>query len=435
MNKLLLSILFFLLNLNVFGQSSFEPAYFIDNEGNKVECLIKNVDKSTNPISFEYKLSESAEAKFAGINDVQEFEILNTVHKYKRLDIKIDRSSSNVREMDYSREPEFEQEQLFLKVLIEGKASLYSYKDRGGLSRFFYKLDDKATEQLVYKKYMINEVNFGENKSYQQQLWNNLKSPTITMEQLEKVGYEEKDLVKLFVKYNEHFDVNHINYSQKKEKGDYNFSVKIGSSISALNVEQKLLIIYYENRVKHTKYLRYYSEFDKALSPQIGLEMEYVLPVNKKRWSVFFEPTFQYYKRTYEFVNHRHTPNAYSPWAVSSEEGELHVNYSHIMLPLGVKRYFFIGEGSKLFLGGAVAFNVLLGPSQVFSMESAEREHSLDKNEASMMPAFVSNLGYKLNNKYSIEVGYQLNKIMVENQSWTNRFESAFSVAFGYKVF
>ena len=46
---------------NCYSQISFENGYFIDNNNQKINCLIKNLDWEKNPTEFKYKLSESSE--------------------------------------------------------------------------------------------------------------------------------------------------------------------------------------------------------------------------------------------------------------------------------------------------------------------------------------------------------------------------------------
>ena len=106
-----------------------------DNNNQKINCLIKNIDWGNNPTEFTYKLSENSELNKKTIKSVKEFGIHNS-SKYVRSSVKIDRSSNKVDELDNERIPTFQEEELFLKVLVEGKSTLYSYAD-ASLSRYF----------------------------------------------------------------------------------------------------------------------------------------------------------------------------------------------------------------------------------------------------------------------------------------------------------
>ena len=89
---------------------------------------------------------------------------------------------------------------LLLKVLVEGKANLYSYVE-GNLFRYFYSLDNNKIEQLVFKSYIIDEK-YGENNKYKQQFLNELKCDGITLNQVERLEYKKNSLTNFFKKFN-----------------------------------------------------------------------------------------------------------------------------------------------------------------------------------------------------------------------------------------
>jgi hypothetical protein len=135
---------FFVLFLIVFisistsAQITFEKGYYIDNSGQKIECLIKNMDWRTNPTDFKYKGSESDKSREASLEDVQEFGVYN-VSKYIRSKVKIDRSPNQLDKLANGKDPIFEEEILFLKVLLEGKANLYLYQESDHFLFFYTK--------------------------------------------------------------------------------------------------------------------------------------------------------------------------------------------------------------------------------------------------------------------------------------------------------
>ena len=59
MKKKLFFLLTIILSLNSYSQVSFEKGYHIDNNDQKISCLIKNLDWKNNPTKFEFKLSEN----------------------------------------------------------------------------------------------------------------------------------------------------------------------------------------------------------------------------------------------------------------------------------------------------------------------------------------------------------------------------------------
>jgi hypothetical protein len=153
--KQLITILVFLFVFSTFSQNTFLEGYFIDNSNSKVNCLIKNEGWLNNPTEFKYKNKINSKVKKLTINKVKEFGVLN-VFKYQRHNVDIDRSSKKSDELDNNKNPVFNKEKLFLKLLIEGKANLYSYEDRG-LVRYFLKKNNADVKQLVSKYYLTDE--------------------------------------------------------------------------------------------------------------------------------------------------------------------------------------------------------------------------------------------------------------------------------------
>lgn len=188
--KRTLSIAILLISyFNSYSQITFEKGYFINNEGVKTECLIKNIDWDNNPKKIQYKTTEDSESKIADLKEINEFQVSNL--KYKKYVVDIDTSSNRTGELSESRNPHFKKDTLLIKVLIEGKANLYQYKDNSKI-RYFYEIDSSGVQQLVYKRYNLKFDKIAENKSYKQQLLNNLKCESLTNKDVKSVGYKKR---------------------------------------------------------------------------------------------------------------------------------------------------------------------------------------------------------------------------------------------------
>ena len=114
MQKHLIITLTFLISLSGFSQIKFEPGYFINNDGVKTNCLIKNLDWKDNPTRFIYKLTENDANTTLTIDSVQEFGVINE-SVFKRFIVKIDRSFEEVSKLNTEKEPTFKTDTLFLK--------------------------------------------------------------------------------------------------------------------------------------------------------------------------------------------------------------------------------------------------------------------------------------------------------------------------------
>jgi hypothetical protein len=126
MNRILLALLLTISCLCGNTQVKFDSGYFVANDGRKTVCLIKNYDWKYNPTEFLYKQNENADVQKATIGDVREFGIVN-FSLYERFEIDIDTSTDQLDAKTTNASPEFKRETVFLKVLVQGKASLYSY--------------------------------------------------------------------------------------------------------------------------------------------------------------------------------------------------------------------------------------------------------------------------------------------------------------------
>jgi hypothetical protein len=365
------------------------------------------MDWNNNPVEFEYKLLEDTDIKNKKIKSVQEFG-LNNLSKYIRREVKIDRSKLNTNNLSKERKPIFEVEELFLKVLIEGKSNLYEYVD-GNLRRYFYSLDNSEIDQLVFKKFITKNNNLGQNNTYKQQLWSNLKCTDFKISRIENLTYNKNDLIKFFVEYNECHNHNFINYKSNKKKDLFNLTIRPRINNSSLEVNNNNSFI--------GKII-----FDNENSFGLGIEAEYILPFNKNKWSIAIEPTFQNYKS-------KKTSNS------SEISGGIitgNAKYSSIEIPLSLRHFFYINNDSKIFLNASLIFDLSLKSSLEFTRSNNSNIKSLDIESRNN---FALGAGYKLYDRYSLEVRYQTNReILGDYIFWGSKY-STLSVIFGYTLF
>ncbi len=406
MKKQLLFLLT-ILSFNCYSQISFENGYYIDNNNQKINCLIKNVDWKNNPIEFEYKLSENSESNKKTIKSVKEFGI-NNISKYIRGSVKIDRSSNNINDLNYDNRPEFKEEELFLKVLIAGKITLYEYVD-GNLTRYFYEKEESNIEQLVFKRYKTNENKVGKNNRYKQQLWNNLKCPNFKMKKIESLDYKKNDLVNFFIEYHNCNNQEYDNFEEKQERDLFNLTIRPRISNSSLTIQ---------NSVSNSRD----TDFENKIGFGFGVEAEYILPFNKNKWAIAIEPTYQNFK-TEKTTN------------VNNVSGGIliaNVDYSSIEIPVGLRHYFFLNNNSKIFINASYIFDISSKSSIEFTRGDGSNLNSLEIETRSNL-AF--GLGYKHNDKYSLEFRYQTPREILESYSFWNSEYKTLSIIFGYSLF
>jgi hypothetical protein len=389
-----------------FSQITFENGYLINDSNRKIECLIKNMDWKNNPTELQYRLFQDTAVHKASVEDIKEFAI-NDVSRYVRAKTNIDRSGDQIDEMTSDRNPGFQEEQLFLKVLIEGEASLFLYEE-GNLTRFFYSLNDSGIKQLVYKRYLIND-DIARNDSYKQQLFLDLKCQDIKSNDVEHLNYTERDLERFFTKYNECAGSGYINYESKQRKDLFNLSIRPGLNYSSLEIQNSTSDLLD-------------TDFGSNIGIRLGIEAEYFLPFNKNKWGITAEPAYQYFRSE----KSTETSNVSGGILVSK------VNYKSIELPIGVRHYFYLNNGSKIFADVSYVFDFAVNSSVEFM-----------RNDGSVINEFAIStggnlalgIGYKHKDRYWMEIRYQSNReVLTDYVSWNSDYKTL-SVIFGYLLF
>lgn len=395
MKNKILFLLTVILSFNCYSQVSFEKGYYIDNTNQRIDCLIKNADWKNNPTEFEYKLSENSESKTINIKSIKEFGI-DGVSKYVKSTVNIDRSSENLNNLSNNENPIFNEEELLLKVLVEGKANLYLYED-GNLIRYFYNQENSGIEQLVFKTYKKSNNKIGKNNRFKNQLWNNLKCPNFKLTKIKNLDYQKNDLIDFFVDYNECNGEKIINFEENQKKDLFNLNIRPGFNSSSLSIQ---------NSVSSSRD----TDFDNEFGFRFGIEAEFFMPFNKNTWSVIIEPTYQYFKSEKEITNQ-----------------SVKVDYKSIEIPIGVRHYFFLNEQSKIFINGSFIFDI--SSNSIIDFSSGTDLEIKTRNNLAF------GIGYKHQDKYSLEFRYHTSReILGDFVSWSSDYKTL-SVIFGYSLF
>lgn len=396
-------------SISCYSQIVFENGYFINETDQKIDCLIKNIDWRKNPTVFEYKLFQNTEIKKAGIHEVKEFGIFEA-SKYIRSVVEMDRSSSNLPDISTERSPVFREEQLFLKVVVEGKASLLQYRDRN-LTRFFIKTNDNDIKQLVYKIYLKNGESVARNVNFRQQLLLGLKCKDITSNDLKYLEYTIRDLEQIFVKYNECINSDYVNFEAKKNKDFFNLTIKPGINISNLTIFDS---------DSDSEFLL--TDFSTSFNFKFGVETELTLPFNKNKWAILIEPTYQYFKseKTTE------TSTVSGGIVVAS------VDYKSIELHVGIRHYFYLNNESNIFVNASCIFDFSPNSSIDFIRSDGSQHSSWEITSRNNL-AF--GFGYKYKDKYSLETRYQTGREVLGDYVNLNSYYRTLSIIFGYSLF
>jgi hypothetical protein len=394
----------------IFAQITFEKGYYVDNAGQKIECLIKNEDWKNNPSSFYFKKNEGTSENFGSIANVKEFAIDN-FSKYERYEVLMDTSEVDVAKLSSNKNPQWSKKTLFLKLIVDGDAKLYEYTN-GIQRRYFYSFKGSNMEQLVYKEYYKqgNQILL-ENKTFHQQLWNTVKCSTTKKDRISRIRYKSGDLIKYFLEIN-NCDGNKAITSEssiKKTSGYTIFKAKAGVNFSQLD-----LLTHYESTY-------YPIQFENKAGLKVGLEIEHNLGFNKNKWSIFYEPSYQSYNsETSKDLDLMSVVYKYN-WKVK---------YNYFDHYAGIKHYMFLNENAKFFISAGIIYKHVLGKSEITS----ERAIGGDNRKLELVSriSLGAGLGFSYK-KSSLEFRFTRPDIMNQYAGLYTKFNTI-SLVYGYNI-
>ena len=187
------ALIFYSLFANAQSQL-FEKGYFVDVNNIKTECYIK-IEEWNAVHRISYRLSRKDSGSTKQINEIREFG-LNDQFKYIRVRTNVDISGDEVGLLSHEEGPEWQEENLFLRALVEGSINLYLFEVKG-LKRYFFSDGPAAVEQLVFKKYRTT-AGVQTNVTYQHTLFSRLNCMDSTERYFKSIKYNAIDLTRLF---------------------------------------------------------------------------------------------------------------------------------------------------------------------------------------------------------------------------------------------
>lgn len=409
------TFLFFLLLTSIItisGQIKFEKGYIITSNNDRKEVLIKNVGWVDNADHFTYKTQENPAESIGNPQNIKEFGIYG-YSKYVTYKGSIDYSSDNLSDLSDQSEPNFKEMTVFLKEIASGDKTLYSYKAQN-TTKYFYSDSSLIIQPLIYKKYYPegNRSVVATNESYISQLKTIFKDDAVANAAASKVQYTTVGLIKIFKTHNDKLSGDsHEEFQTKKGASKFNLAVRPGINFySPLKLDGSS-----QNE-----------GFPSKSGFRIGVEAELVLPFNKNKWSIIFEPTYSFY------TNDKMTTKTNDQLYTITMD-----SYSFISLPLGIRHYMFLNDKSKFFINGQV--NVLAfksGKANSFDLDyDGTVFDKINLSSTQSFDSFSFGAGYTYNNKYTIEARYSTSKnIVADSRPQIAKIKYA-SLILGYNIF
>ncbi len=392
MRSLFITLLAICISGTLSAQVVFEKGYIVDNNGKRVECLIKNLEWQYNPVEFIYKADESSSEQKGSLAGISEFGVYGSI-KYVRAITEADLSSDKSDRIGNDRAPELKIDTLFLKVINEGAATLYKFEN-SDCRRFFYSVDGSQIRQLIYKKYLADNYNIAENNLFRNQLWGEVKAEGSSESSVMALNYTERALLSYFDKYNRSKGFSNSTRKMETVRERFNLKLKPGATSSSLTFLSN------SNSID--------VKLDQSPAFTIGAELEIFLPFNKNKWSFVLEPTFQYFKGDKEFP-------------------KLSADLKTLEVPVGARFYMYLNNNSRIFITGLFIpnFSVQMGSEVIVYAESMD---------VTTTNNFAFGAGYSWN-RLSAEVRYYTARNMIKDYvSWQAKYERV-GIILGYKLF
>lgn len=394
MKQLFVLTLFFIISSPNWAQIIYKPGFFISTNGERIECLIKDEGWKNNPTNFQYRLTEGAAEQTASLNDVLSFGIEDHT-RYERWAVEMDRSSELAGRLSKQWAPEFEQETLFLRLLIQGKFSLYYYED-GELTRFFLRESEAEPQQLVYKVYQQANERLASNYTFRGQLQERMScSQSLSYSDL---LYTQKQMLKAFERYYECASEERTVYMSSLDDIDLRVNLRAGIGLAS------------------TQWKNSFSSQDLnfGIAPAIrfGFELEVILPYQRKKWAVMVEPSYHTYS---------------NDGLEGSDIG--HVEYSSLELSSGIRHFFYINPGMTLFANSSIVIDFPFKSATIAIYNNSGRE-------ILSVPTLSFGIGARFKDLFSAELRYNAPRNLTNRSSFTRApYKRFLALNIGYTMF
>ena len=384
--------LFFLFNIVLPMQAQFSESYIVNTKGEKIECLIKDLNWTHTPQDIQYKLTEKDEMKTVGIDEIKEFQVYGTGHFYKKFTYWLNS----------------EEKTSFLRVLLEGKASLYELNDITQGLFFLYQSTDIPIQVLLP---ITNNSSLKE-ESFRKELFDNVFCENTKTGDIRELKYVRNDLITFFEKYNNCISAEFVNYNNKHLKTNFKYSVFGGKSMNFSNAILNIVNSSYTVSLPPSAGGGFYTYDANTISKDVsnisniytlGLELELMLNFNNLNWSFFTNPSFNLRNTSKTFPM-----NFESEWIYVNDIEIKNQNFFE--LPIGFRYYYYINQFSSVQIGFAHNFNFIIN-KQFFLDIDTNRQDMFEVTTNLKIPNnFSFNVGYTHKNKFNASMIYYPNR-------------------------
>ncbi|MEO0735049.1 MAG: hypothetical protein AAFZ52_19580, partial [Bacteroidota bacterium] len=165
--------LYLLCTGTIHAQITFRPGYLIDAAGTVATIDLRVPGWHNNPTDIRYR-ETTGELITVPVEQIQEFGLRDSSARYQRFTVAIDQSLDDPARLSTSPEPEFREETVLLRTLVDGAADLFFW-ERDNQRRYFFRVGDGPVEQLVFRRFRVGQKFIETDDRFRKQLSGNLK--------------------------------------------------------------------------------------------------------------------------------------------------------------------------------------------------------------------------------------------------------------------
>ena len=340
---------------------------------------------------------------------VKSFELENG-ERYVRFQLQIDKSSDKINSYSNVREPEYINKTFFAKELIIGDLSLYEYSTTD-YTRYIIQNIKGGAEQLVYKPYRPATTEIIYNNDYKKQIPKFINCKSTDLGFLQTLKHNQKDLINIILKNNICVDTNYKIKERKIIKGDINLNFNVRGNYTTLSMNQDNEFLF---------------EFEPKFTFGVGIELEYIFPVNNKKWAVIVEPSYSRFTSTSSLQMFNFVGATNSQFIVDN----VLIEVNNLDIAIGVRHYLINKGNNKMFINLSHITNIPVGDSFI-----QRRLFSGYKLNQINYTNFSIGFGSKIYEKFIVELRYHRFGNKVTSNLVNTQNNNVLSFIMGYNLF
>lgn len=418
-NKFLLAVISCFVSIFVYSQPNIRPGYIIDTEGDTIKGYIDYRDWQVNPRTIQFSRSDTGTKITCTPISVRGFGVEGNIYISQIVQHNI--RAYRIEDLNYTPTLLYTTDTVFLKALVLGEKSLYSYYDKVGRDHFYIGKGNNM-ELLVYQRYLKKSEDQSalnvimSNNKYVGQLILYLNDCASLKPQIERAEYTGRSLIGLFNSYYKCMSIP-VKYVEPEGKSRSEAGAFAGLCLTKL--------VFKGGAVPHLSK----ASFPMSASFTAGLFYNLVLSKSLQRLSLNNELQYSHYKTDgiyNDFISSTNYTTIYSKFGFDYLRLNNMIRYTALLKDV----YCFIEAGMSN--GYAIGIENYKRTEHVFySSKTIEEGHAVDgprKYEQSWLLGF----GAKYE-RFSISYRVEQSNGM-SDYSWLSSDVTRQYILFAYKI-